>query len=246
MSKLEGIPQVIEFNPFGVESSSATHNLGEAVYLADQRIFRYGICNASTAAAAGKLQIAPPHITNHDNMTCAVAAIGATSVTVTPGNTAGNANIYAEGYLVINAGTGLGQTFKVKGHAAITASTAFVVQLFDPIKVALDATSKACLFHNSYNLFGVQTTGSRQMLPAGVPLVNIPVSNYGWLQTHGTAGVLCDTTTTLGAPQVASTSVAGAVTDQTDNLGASAEFPVGIATVAGVNAEYRPIFLQID
>lgn len=241
--KLESTPVVLAFDPFSVNSSSAEQNLGERVNLADGRVFKYGICNGSTAGAPGKLQLAPAHITDHDNMACAAAAIGSTQVTVTPAGTGGAANIYAEGYLVINDNTGEGTTYKVKSHGAITASTAFVVNLFDPIAVALDSTSVACLMHNTHNLFIAGTSATT--LAAGVPLVNIPTSNYGWLQTRGLAGVLCATTTTLGCPQIQS-GTAGAVTDQTDLSAPITQFWVGIAPVAGVDTEYRPIFLQID
>lgn len=240
--KIESTATIMSFDPFVVNTGDSDHNLGERVALADQRLFSYG--KAASTSTRGKLQTAPAPITNHHNMATAVAALGATSVTVTPGGTGGNANIYAEGYLAVNDVDGEGSTYKVKGHAAITSSVAFVVDLFDPIRIALTANSETSLVHNGYN--GVIEGTSATVRPAGVPFVTAAADDYIWLQTRGVASVLNGAAVTLGAPQINSGATAGAVVDQTDNLGASAEVQVGVASImAGVSTEYRPIFLSI-
>src|SRR3990167_37318 len=137
--KLESTATILDFNPFETRTEAdATHNLGEAIYLADGRAFRYAKAGASNISK-GKLQLAPAPIANHKNMACDAASAGAVSVNVTPAGTAGAANIYAEGYLCINDVDGEGQTYKVSSHPAITASTEFTVTLFDPIATALTA-----------------------------------------------------------------------------------------------------------
>ncbi len=243
--KTSSAPNIMTFDPFNVASNAEEHNLGEAVYIADGRIFRYGVVASGAACPPGKVATAPVHITDHDNMACTATAIGATIVNVTPAGTGGAANIYAEGYLVISAGLGVGQTFQVKSHPTITGSVAFNVTLFDPIMVALDATSKASLVHNSYNnvLIGQVAT----VRPAGVPLVNVPLSNYGWFQTRGLASVLNNGGTAVGNTVVLDTGTAGAVVTGNTTYGTfQATMPVGKAVVAGVTAEYRPIWLEID
>lgn len=241
--KLTSNATILSFDPFTVDTGSSTHNLGEAVVLADNRKFAYA--KASSTSSVGKLQTAPAPITNHHNMAMTAVALGATQVTVTPAATGGAANIYAEGYLVINDNDGEGRTYQVKGHPTITSSVAFTVDLFDPITgVAGTTAQEASLVHNNYN--AVIEGTSATVRPAGVPYVTAAAGNYFWLATRGVASVLNGATVTLGAPQINSGATAGAVVDQTDNLGASAEIQVGVASImAGVSTEYRPIFLQI-
>lgn len=243
--KLESTALILDFDPYVTRTEAdSTHNLGETVELADGRVFRYAKAGASNISK-GKLQVAPAPITNHHNMACAAAAVGATTVTVTPGATAGDANIYAEGYLCINDVDGEGQVYKVKSHAAISSSTAFDVVLFDPIKTALTANSEATLVHNTYNAVVEAAVEERQ--PAGVPLINISAGDYGWLQTRGVAAVLSGEDYDVGSSLTQHASTAGAL-DETDTTFGTAmlHYVVGKAIVAGINTEYRPVFLTID
>jgi hypothetical protein len=242
--KLEGVPSIITIDPFTQEESAA-EDLGLGVYLADRRAFRYAKVGASDVSK-GKLQTAPAPKTNHHNVAvAAAAAIGAKQVTVTLGATSAVANEYSEGYLCINDNTGEGQTYKIAGHPAANSSASLVVTLADPLTVALTTTSEACLVHNGFN--GVIEGTSVTIRPAGVPLISLTAAYFGWVQSKGVASVLCETATTLGAKQKSSDSVAGAVEDLADILGASGEVEVGTASImAGVDTEYRPIVLTID
>lgn len=240
MSKLEGIPQVIEFDPFGQEQYGPTHNFGEIVWLADGRSFRYA--KSAAGSSKGKLQLAPTPDTALHNLAVTATAAGATQVSITPGATTASAGVFDEGYMVVNDVDGEGQTYKIKHNPAIASSTAFTLELFDPISTALTASSEVSLVHNTYN--GVVEGSSTTIQPAGVPLRTITSAYYGWLQTHGVAAVLCGTTGTLGAYGVAAAT--GAVTDMTDVSAPIAEAWVGRFIVAGVSTEYRPFFLTID
>lgn len=240
MSKLEGIPQVIEFDPFSQEASAA-HNLGEAVYLADARIFRYG--KSALGSTKGHLQTAPAHDTALDNLTVTAAVVhGGTEISITPGATTAVAGAFDEGYMIVNDNDGEGQTYKIRHNPAIASTTTFILSLFDPINVALTTSSQVSLFHNTYSNVIEATSVTAQ--PAGVPLVTLASGYYGWLQTHGVASVLCGTTGTLGALGMAAAT--GAVTDMTDVTAPETEYWVGRFVVAGVSTEYRPFFLTID
>ncbi len=241
MAKLESTPTILSFDPFTVDTGDSTHNLGETLRLADGRSFRYG--QAASTVAVGKLNGAAAPIGDHANMTTAAAALGATQVTVTPGATAGDANIYGEGYLVVNDQAGEGRTYKVKGHAAITASVAFVVDLFDPIRgTALTSSSQTTLVHNAYKLHVEATVATTR--GSGVSLVAQAASDFGWLQNAGVASVLIGSAATLGSPLSAESS--GKVNDVADLYGASATNIVAWASIqAGVATEYNPVFLQI-
>lgn len=236
---------IIDFDPFETRTEAdGVHVLGDKLQLSDNRIFVHGVAGAA-ALGRGKLSQAAAPIANHANLTIAAAALGATLVTVTPGATAGAANLYEEGYMSVNDVDGEGATYGIGSHPAILSATAFVLTLADPIRLALTANSQVTLVHNGYkNVIEVATSLHR---PAGVPLINIAIGDYGWFQSKGVASVLCGTTRTLGALQISSGATAGAVVDLTDVLGASSERIVGYADIiAGVDTEYNPMTLTID
>ncbi len=238
--KLTSPATIMSFDPFTVDTGDSTHNLGEEVNISDGRQFRYG--KAASTVAVGKLNQAPAPISNHANMTTAAAALGATQLTVTPGATGGAANIYAEGYLVVNDVDGEGRTYQVKGHPTITSSVAFVVDLFDPIRLALTANSQTTLVHNAYNDHVEATVATTR--GSGVSLVAQAAGDYAWLQTKGVASVLIGSAATLGSPLSAESS--GKVNDVADLYGASATNIVAWASIqAGVATEYNPVYLQI-
>lgn len=232
-----------DFDPYKT-SSTPQHQIGMR-FVDGEDMYRYAKAGASNISR-GKVQIAAAPKTNHHNIAWASGgALGATTVTFTLGNTAAVANEYAEGWLVINDATGEGTKYRIKSHPAAAGLATLEVTLFSPIRnVALVSGSEASLVHNTYNGVVEGTTITRRA--AGVPLTSVTAGDYCWLMTHGVCPVLCDTTTTLGAKQKVG-AVAGAVTDMTDILGASAEVEIGTADImAGVDTEYRPITLTID
>lgn len=244
--KLESIAPIMDFDPKSTRTEAdATHSFGEAVYAGDRRVFRFG--STSENVSLGKLSQAPSPKTNHHNIAvAAAAALRATTVTVTLGATAATANEYSAGYMFTTDAAGEGTAYQISSHPAAGSAASLELTLFDPIQgTALTTSSEVSLVHNTYN--AVQEVASSTLRPAGIPLVSISSGDYGWFQTKGAAAALCDTATTLGAPQKASGSVAGGIADMTDILGASSEVLVGWADImAGVDTEYRPITLQVD
>ena len=240
--KLTSAATILSFDPFSVDTGDSSMNLGERVILADRREFAYG--RASTTSSIGKLQLAPAPIANHANMAVTASALGANQLTVTPGATAGNANIYTEGYAIINAGPNLGASYGVKFNPAITASVAFTIDLFDPIRnTALTTASKVTLVHNPYNLFAQGTTTT--LRGAGVPLSTFAANNYGYLQTRGVASVLADGVIALGSDVNVGT-VAGSVKAVSGVYATDlVTVRMGTAIIAGVDTEYRPVYLNI-
>ncbi len=238
---------VLDFDPYNVRSATdPSHDLGALVELNDFRVFRHGKAGGSNISL-GKLQLSAAPIANHHNMTVAAAAAGAVVVTCTPGATAGVAGVYTEGLAFINAGPGAGQQYRVSNNPTITASTAFILSLTDPIVTALTTSSKLTLTHNPYNLVVEAAVATRRA--AGVPLVSVTAAYSAWFQTKGLSAVLADGAIGIGNDIIASTSVAGAVkvVDTTSAATATAQNKVGSASVvAGVDTEYRPMVLSID
>ena len=240
-TRLTGPAQAIAVD-LSSNSSVQQHSLGTKVETPDGRIFRYCKTGA-TALVPGKLYDGPANVGNHTNIAVAsAAAIGATSVTVTLGATAATANQYADGLLVVNDATGEGYTYRIKSNPAADASATLTLTLDDPIAVALVAsTSEVTLLPNQYNGVIIHAT-TETGVPVGVAVKAITATYYGWIQTRGAVGVLCDASISeLGSEVAASASTAGSVT-----VGTGALASIGYMLATGVSTEYNPIFLTID
>jgi len=220
--------------------SSAQLPVGTLGETTDGRKYRYASAGGADLDP-GKLTVAATQLANHENMTPAVTAIGATKVTVTLGATAATANFYANGYLVVNDVTGEGIAYRVTGHPAADSAATLVVTIAEPITVALDATSQVSLVANPYKTVVISATDQADM-PVGVPNVTISSGEYGWIQTGGVASVWADEAITAGLAVTTGTGTAGQV-EAKDGAG---EPQVGVALQTAVDTEYRAINLTID
>ena len=173
------------------ESSTKLHPLGTKISCGD-RTFRYA--KANEALTAGKLCTSVSTVETEDTVTVA-HALGVEAVTVTfAGNRA--ADLFADGYLVVDEGTGLGDAYRIKGHKAINATTG-VINLYDGLLTAwVLANTDVTLVTSPYL---VQESNTDQIeAPAGVPLIDVTSAYYFWLQTEGVSPLLIDATGTFG------------------------------------------------
>ena len=230
----------MQANPGSVTLDTATQqaDLGSSLEVSDGRRFRYGKAGG-TALVVGKLQQAAAELTDHQNMATTATAIDATTVNVTPGATGGAANLYAEGLMIVAITPGLGYAYAVSGHAAITASTAFNVNLSDPIRVALTTDSRVDLVMNPYKNVVVNPTTATSS-PVGSAVTAITASQFGWLQVGGQCALLADGTVTVGTGVVASNATAGAVEALT-----GVQAPVGTAITGIATGDYGAILLAL-
>lgn len=229
---------------------SQIHPLGTIALTRDGRVFRYGQAGA-VALVAGTLNQSAIPIANHLALTSAAQAIGdgiaPNPIVVTPAATAGAANLYAEGYLNVSLTPGNGQVFRVSGHAAITASTAFNLFLDpdDRLQIAFTTATRYGLHHNPWkNTIILPTTQTAS--PAGWPLVALAIAAFGWFQTRGPVSALIDGTPAITTPVVNSGSVAGAVAKWTTAAADVAVIPVGRMMQTGVDTKNNLVFAQID
>ena len=226
------------------------HPAGTRGFLPDGRVFYWCRNESGSSLAAGKLHMAASVVAVHVNHAALAGSggIGQQFVTFTMNGTTGfTVNQYKDGYLYINAGTGLGQTFKIRDHLAYAINaTGVIVNLFDPLVVALDVTSKLSFRKNIYD--NPQAVGSLVGPAAGVPAVALATATRGWLQTWGPCAVLSDVSApTTGSVIIQSVATAGAIAIAVGGAGATVVTTphVGAAFDAGVSAEYRMIDLRI-
>lgn len=242
MAKLSTNPQTISNSDIFGASTVQEMDLGAKAYAKDGSVYRY-VKVGATALVAGKLYDGPAEVANHQNLTCAVAAAGATAITVTLGATAATANQYAGGYIVINDVDGQGYTYGIKSHPAADGSATLELTLADgeSVQEALTTNSQATLVPNQYN--GIIIHASTETgVPVGVAVDDIAAGSYGWVKSGGTVSVLQDAAAAdVGKSVGASTTTDGSVTANDGTLR-----EVGVMLATGVSTEYNPVFLTID
>lgn len=223
-------------------STKGSARLGQTASTPDGRLYRYSLAGAVNLSA-GKVVTAPAVVTNHINRTGVTTVAGAQTVTFAVGATLVSADQYADGYLVVNAGTGVGQALLVSGNTAAASSGSPTVSLYEGIFTAtLAADSKFSLYTNPYA--SVIISASAVALQAvGVPNVAVTAAYYFWAQTSGYCSVLSDGVIGKASGAILSDATDGAVEVE---VAGTVTQRVGTAVEATVTAEYRPIALSLQ
>lgn len=225
-------------------AATAAHRVGERIQFADGSVYYYA--KASEAITKGTMCTFLAKTFTEDTVTVA-HAIGVTDVTITA-SAAIASNELAEGILVVDEGTGAGDSYKIKSNPAISNGTTGVVTLYDPLRTAWAiADTDITIYTNPFS--GIQIANDGAECPAGVPRVTVAINEYFWIQTWGFACVYVDgTTNQLGAINTErSMTLAAAAVDVYTAIGAGAPY-VGQVLVDGVDmtdAQYAVIMLQI-
>jgi len=240
--ELSGYSQIA---PQSLYSSSAEKQatLGQRFMTADGREFAY--CKAGELLVVGDFYQTAVHSSDYVSQALAVAAsIGDTSVTITLGSSAATKDQFKDGYLIVSAGTGIGQMFLIKGNAAADAAASCVFTLVEPIRVALaTANSTITVIKNRFDSivkWAVTQTGSS----AGAAVYPVASGEYGWVQVGGTGCALSDNVATAAETTgiSPSTTTAGAITKAVTTQ----ETIGGAAQVVTVSAEVGAIRLNLQ
>jgi hypothetical protein len=217
------------------------HVLGSIAETADGRVYRYSLAGG-TSLAPGKINVAATVNADATNKTVArTVAAGQYQVVLDAGGTI-VADAYKDGYLTINDATGEGISYAVSGHTGVTGAGEITVQLKEPLVVGLTIdVSEASLTKNPWDSVVISVADQLDM---AVGIANHAITNayYGWVQTRGVCSALADESYAIGQALTIGSSVVGAL----EAADASGEQVVGCAIVAGVDTEYREVFLTID
>jgi hypothetical protein len=221
-------------------SLTPRHRIGERVTTNDGRVFRYAKAGAVDLVAGNALQ-APAPVANHLDLTPSAAAIGDLSISLTLGATAATAGQYAAGLAIISTTPGNGMAYRISGHAAIGSAGAGVINLEDPIQVALTTSSRVDLYANPYN--GVIQTPVTTLTGAvvGAAPLAVTAANFFWMQVRGLFGGLIDGTPAVGQGLSCPGAAAGAFAINSGTLPI-----VAYAVVVGVTAKNKGIFLTLE
>lgn len=184
--------------------------LGARVFDQAGNAYRF-VRAGGTALVPARLQQASAQVANHQNLAVATTAAQSQTLAVTLGATAATANQYAGGWVVISAGTGIGQRLLISSHPAADASASLTLTLSDPLGIATAvADSKADLIANPYS-GAIIAPASASSGPVGVAVTAVAAGNYGFVQSGGIAACLADGAITTGTSLSASNGTAGAV-----------------------------------
>ena len=224
--------------------ATQNHQVGTRAHLPDGRVYYYSRNSGSAALVAGNLMSSETISGDMNDLAVNTALAGATSLDVTPDGTATfGANDLAEGYVVVNSGTGLGYLYKIESHLASAAATEFTINLYDAINVAFVAATTVTLMKNPW-MDTVVCPAAQTQLCVGVSLTAVgagdTTAQFHWVQTWGVACVASGDATTTGEVVMPDSTTAG------ETLVATAAFQkVGVNLFTATNADTDPLFLMI-
>ena len=230
-----------------VFSFSATRQaeLGAQMFTRDGRAFRYVKAGAADLVVGNVIQ-APAQVTTHQQLTPAVAAVGARTITVTLGATnAATANQYAGGWAIVDTAPGLGYAYPIASHPAAAGAATCVLTLQPDalVQVALTAVSRISLVPNPYSAVIQSPVTTLTGSVVGVAVSPIPATQYGWVQTSGPGAVLVAGTPGVGLAVVVPGTAAGCVV--VDGAAAATKV-VGTMMVTGVDGKVQGVWLDIQ
>jgi hypothetical protein len=200
--------------------------------------------NGAVALVPGVMTQDAAIVPNHQNI--AVTAYTAYSnngnvpakVTVTLGATAATANQYAGGFVVVNDNNGEGQTLRIASHPAADASASLTLTLEEGATVAITTASEVCLLpaHGADIIIQPTTVTGAQV---GVTMTSLAAGAYGFVVSRGITSCLAQGAIGVGLG-ISIGSVAGSVA-----VAAATTARLGFAAQAGVDTEYRAVYVNI-
>lgn len=193
-------PSVVELD-YGMEkdeSSTQTHPLGTMGRTPDGRLFAY--CKAgSSALSPGLFNTYLTTPTNEQTVTVA-HPVGTHKLTITAASIA--ADDFKDGYLVVAAGEGIGEMYRIKSNTATGDPSAglIYVQLYedDGLKTLWSTTTTDVdLYKNPYGGLVVNPVDGQQK-PVSVALFTVTANYYFWGLVKGLCSIQLDVNAAAG------------------------------------------------
>ena len=183
------------------ESAAALATIGTRLRMKDGREFIYCRNGAAEIGIAKMGQAEAP--TGNWNEVAQAShgwSVGDTSGSIVLTGTAPAVNEFAEGWMVVNKGTGIGQCYRIStntSHATLPS-----ISLYDPIITAFPEGSEVTIIKSNFADTIVVATGGLTAVAVGVPLITVTACYYYWSQVKGPAPLIVDTdeTVIIGLP----------------------------------------------
>lgn len=240
-------------------STVQNYPLGYSLRFEDGRCFRYAhFVSAANRGVLVAQDFSVSGTTSLDAKYTAIAATGATQVSLTDTDTFGTADaadVYAGGYLSVTDDNGEGYTYRIKSNAQGTSAGVMVLDLYDSVQVQINTESSGAIIGHPYKNLAIANNGTDDIV-VGIAMETMAAAEYGWIQTWGVGTVLADESGgTIAAGTIATLSdgvngaaqpFGGAVVASEENLLDFVTEPIlGYFLIAGVDGEHTPIYLQI-
>lgn len=219
-------------------STSANFNVGQRASTPDGRDWVYV---KASAAAAKNAVVVPAAVTS-------VAATISSStnnlsqiVYITKAAAGWTAGQFANGWVLIDGGTGTGQTAKIIGNTSDTLQLAPETAL----TTALSTDSTMKIWTQFLVRSSVITTKIQNA--TGVTQVAFAQNDFGWVLTRGQGGVLAGEVLVVGGSCVTGASTIGEVLKGTTAKGTFDEQTIGVCIAANSGADVAAlVFVTLD
>lgn len=195
---------------------------------------------ADTALAKGSVAV-PDGVIAVDNVTSSTDALGRI-VYITKASAGWTVDKYAEGWVVVDDGTGVGQAGKIKSNTVDT------IELYPEFAfaTAMSSVDSDITIRTPYLVDKAAVTAKIQGA-IGIAQVAFAAADYGWLLTRGPGVVLAGEALTIYGDFVTGDDTTGQVVKGTTAKGAFDEQPLGWCMVANAAADQLAlVFVNID
>lgn len=251
-------PIQVEGQDLYTSDTVKNHPLGAMGFGANGKLFRYSLIG-TTALVKGNLLQEAVNDTQFNNLAVATAGVaGDTVLKLTNGSTTivpqhfqdGSAFCYTAG-----AAVAIGDEYTISGniYGTLTTGGAIYVPVDRPLRYAYaTATTAVNLAKSPYGGVIAMPPTTATGIAVGVAIYECAASTstvfqYGWVQTHGIAAVLCDNSTfVIGSDVGAVSGTTGAVTIYAAPTATIGHMRIGMARQATSSAHAISVFLQID
>ena len=182
-------------------STTKKECLGALRETEDGRKFRYAKAGASLIPAGATYAAAVDAAFLAQVQTAGSNALGLTVVQVLVGATAVTANLFDDGYLIVNrTATGTqGLYYPIASHGTSAAGSEFIsVTLKEPLVKATLATDYFSIIPNPWSSLGISTDIATNF--TGMAMVTATSGQYLWVQTGGLGVATGGDTATMGYP----------------------------------------------
>lgn len=221
--------------------------MGTQLVLQDGRKFRFAAAGGSTLTI-GNVLTAGVLTASQQDLAPAAGAVGDRTVSLTTGASSA-VNLFAEGYLQTSVTPGIGETYKIAGHATMTSGAGDIINLAPghALRQAITTSTRFNLVDNPF--FRViqmpATTVASQIV--GVAITAPTTLKACWIQTRGITGVLIAGTVIAGNRVNAPMGTNGAAGPETATAATSKiEVTIGWCVFASASGAASPVYLNID
>lgn len=219
-------------------STAPAFKVGQRAMTPDGREWVY--VKADSALAKGSVAV-PDAVTAVDLCSSSTDSQGRI-VYITKASAGWTVDKFAEGWVVVDDGTGVGQAGKIKSNTTDT------LELYPEFafSTALAVADSDITIRTPYLVDKAAITSKLQSAQ-GIAQVAFAASDFGWIQTYGPGVVLAGEALTVGADFVTGDDTTGQVVKGTTAKGAFDEQPLGYCLVANAAADQTAlVFINID